>query len=279
MYMPSLLHRRHPCLLILAAALLAVGCQRQAESPTAATAPAVSAATVPEEVTDDGLKDVAERTPSYIVGITYPRGLETQPGLAKVLTAYADGVRTDLREAVAALGNDRPMAPYELSLSFEKILDTPRLLAVAADGSLYTGGAHGMPLMQRFVWLPQQSRLLTARELIVDEDGWQAISVYVANQLRHAAAARADADQLAPEERQALLDGAGKMIAEGTAPKADNFAQFEPIVDGTGRITAVRFVFPPYQVGPYSDGTQSVDVPASILLPHVAAAYRDLFVH
>lgn len=279
MYMPSLLHRRHPCLLILAAALLAVGCQRQAESPTAATAPAVSAATVPEEVTDDGLKDVAERTPSYIVGITYPRGLETQPGLAKVLTAYADGVHTDLREAVAALGNDRPMAPYELSLSFEKILDTPRLLAVAADGSLYTGGAHGMPLMQRFVWLPQQSRLLTARELIVDEDGWQAISVYVANQLRHAAAARADADQLAPEERQALLDGAGKMIAEGTAPKADNFAQFEPIVDGTGRITAVRFVFPPYQVGPYSDGTQSVDVPASILLPHVAAAYRDLFVH
>ena len=37
------------------------------------------------------------------------------------------------------------------------------------------------------------------------------------------------------------------------------------------------FVFPPYQVGPYSDGTQSVDVPASVLLPYVGAAYAGLF--
>ena len=32
----------------------------------------------------------------------------------------------------------------------------------------------------------------------------------------------------------------------------------------------MRFVFPPYQVGPYADGTQTVDVPAAILLPHLA---------
>ena len=49
------------------------------------------------------------------------------------------------------------------------------------------------------------------------------------------------------------------------------------MVDANGRITALRFVFPPYQVGPYSDGTQTVDVPAAVLLPHVAADYRELF--
>ena len=42
-------------------------------------------------------------------------------------------------------------------------------------------------------------------------------------------------------------------------------------------MTAVRFVFPPYQVGPYADGTQTVDVPASVLLPHVAPEYAGLF--
>jgi hypothetical protein len=36
-------------------------------------------------------------------------------------------------------------------------------------------------------------------------------------------------------------------------------------------------VFPPYQVGPYSDGAQTVVVPASVLLPHVADEYRPLF--
>ena len=44
-----------------------------------------------------------------------------------------------------------------------------------------------------------------------------------------------------------------------------------------GRIAALRFVFPPYQVGPYADGTQTVDVPANVLLPRVAPAYRPLF--
>jgi len=36
-------------------------------------------------------------------------------------------------------------------------------------------------------------------------------------------------------------------------------------------------VFPPYQVGPYSDGTQTVDVPASVRAPHVGTAYAGLF--
>ena len=69
------------------------------------------------------------------------------------------------------------------------------------------------------------------------------------------------------------------MIDQGTTPDAANFAQFEPVMDAGGRIAALRFVFPPYQVGPYSDGTQTVDVPASVLLPHVAAGYRELFAH
>lgn len=42
-------------------------------------------------------------------------------------------------------------------------------------------------------------------------------------------------------------------------------------------MTGLRFVFAPYQVGPYSDGTQTVEVPASVLLLHVAPEYRGLF--
>ena len=70
---------------------------------------------------------------------------------------------------------------------------------------------------------------------------------------------------------------AGEMIADGTAPKAANFARFEPVVDADGRIRALRFVFPPYQVGPYSDGTRTADVPAAVLLPVLAPEYRRLF--
>ena len=67
------------------------------------------------------------------------------------------------------------------------------------------------------------------------------------------------------------------MIEQGTEPKPENFANFEPVLGPDGKIAALRFVFPPYQVGPYSDGTQTVEVPAAVLLPHIAPAERGLF--
>lgn len=264
--------------LALATMLAMVACKRdQAAAP--ADSAMVQPTAVAEPVSDDPseLKDVIENTPSYVVGISYPPVASRYPGLAQALHAYAEAARAELMQAVDGLGNDRPTAPYELSLSFEQRLDTPSLVAVAADGGRYTGGAHGEPLVARFVWLPQQQRMLEARELITSADGWRAVGGYAAAQLRAKVEARADSEQLSPEDRQALVSGSEKMIAEGTAADPDNFSQFEPVVDGAGRITALRFVFPPYQVGPYSDGTQWVEVPASVLLPHVAPDYAGLF--
>jgi len=74
-----------------------------------------------------------------------------------------------------------------------------------------------------------------------------------------------------------VMRGEAAMIEEGTEPDPANFDQFEPIAGPGGKLAGLRFVFPPYQVGPYSAGTVSVDVPAAILVPHVAPAYRELF--
>nr|CEH61627.1 conserved hypothetical protein [Xanthomonas citri pv. citri] len=79
------------------------------------------------------------------------------------------------------------------------------------------------------------------------------------------------------EEQAEQVASADRMIAEGTAAQVDNFAQFVPVLNANGQITAVRFVFPPYQVGPYSDGTQMAEVAASTLLPSVAPEYVHLF--
>jgi hypothetical protein len=263
-------------------AVLASGCDRQQAPPQAGTAPA-AATTAPAAPAASGptpagpLRDVIEHTPSHVVGISYPSGLDDQPGLVALLRGYADAARAELLKAVDGLGNDRPPAPYELSLGFETRLRTPDLIVVAADGSRYTGGAHGEPLVARFVWLPRHGRQLTAQALLADPRGWATVGRYVAAQLHAAAAARAEADALAPQEQAALLDSSDKMIAEGTAADADNFAEFEPLLGAGGRIAALRFVFPPYQVGPYSDGTQTVDVPAAVLRPLLAPDYAPLF--
>ena len=265
--------------LLVSVVLMAAACEREADVP-AAPAPAQS---VPAETATGGtaaaaeLKDVIETTDGYIVGISYPPTINKYPGLAQAVSAYADAARAELMQAVAGFGNDKPSAPYELSLSFEQLVETPELVAVAADGSRYTGGAHGEPLVARFVWLPAQNKLLTASELVPRVEGWVAIATYIREQLHTSVSVRADADEMPPEERLEFVRTADKMIDEGTGPDVDNFAAFQPIVDAQGRISALRFVFPPYQVGPYADGTQTVDVPAAVLLPHLAPEYSGLF--
>jgi hypothetical protein len=262
-------------LALLVAAMLAA-CKR--EQPAPATAPAATApAPAPVAAVDASLQDVTEHTSDYIIGISYPAAAARQPALAAEHKRDSDPARAALIQAVQGRGKDPGAAPYELVLPFSELHESPTLVVVGVDGTSYTGGAHGAPLIARWVWLPQQNRLLTARDLVADRSGWDAISGLVREQLHTALSQRMDADDLPPGERAQMLKSAGKMIDDGTAPDPDHFSQFEPVVGSDGRITALRFVFPPYQVGPYSDGKQTVDVPSAALLAHVAPAYRKLF--
>ena len=116
-----------------------------------------------------------------------------------------------------------------------------------------------------------------AAQLVPQPQGWTAISDYVRLQLRTIAEARAASDDLDPADRIALMKNSTRMIDEGTRANAENFSEFVPLLNAEGKIAALRFVFPPYQVGPYADGTQTVDVPAEVLRPHIAPEYANLF--
>jgi hypothetical protein len=270
--------RRTPTLVLASACALVLlsGCGREGNAP-ATVAPDPGAGQPAAAAAPMALQDVIETRPEYIVGISYPQEIGKHPILARALQAYAEAARADLMQAVAGLQGRKPTAPYDLSLQFTGLVDTPRIVAAAADGSSYTGGAHGNPLVQRFVWLPQRNEMLGSQQLIVDAAGWKVVSDYCREQLMTGLSQQLDDDGLEGEERSQALRTRSRMIDDGTAPTAGNFARFEPVMNADGSIRAVRFVFPPAQVGPYSDGTRSVDVPAQVLVPLVAPDYKPLF--
>ena len=264
---------------VAAVLLLALaGCGKQPAATPAATpeAPGTAAPTEATPATAE-LHDVIENNARYVLGISYPPAVNKYPALAQQLSTYAEHAKAELLKAVDELGNDTPTAPYELSLAFDLLVDTPQVVAIAADGSSYTGGAHGNPLVARFVWLPQRQEMLKAEALVADASGWQAISDACREQLMTALSQRLDADEVEGADRANQLKNGSRMIDDGTAPSAASFARFEPVMNADGSIRALRFVFPPYQVAPYVVGTVAVDVPARVLLPLVAAEYRPLF--
>lgn len=244
----------------------------QAQAPSEPVAPPVA-----PPVT---LEDVIENDPRYIVGISYPKAAAKYPGLAQAMRDYADRARGELvRAADAGDAAKRGNGPYDLTLNFTLLAETADVVAVAADGSSFTGGAHGTPLVARFVWLPRQDALLASEGLLADPRGWNAISEYAREQLHATLSQRVDADELPPGERAEVMRTVGRMIDAGTEPTAAAFAAFEPVLAPQGdKLMALRFVFPPYQVGPYVDGVRTVEVPTAMLMPHLAPAYRDMFV-
>jgi hypothetical protein len=268
-----------PLAALLGAALLLAACDKKkdaaSEPSTAADAPAVAQAQpAPVE-----LKDVIENDARYIIGISYPREAAKYPGLAQALRSYADSARAELLKAVAGSDAAKQSGPLDLTLNFTLVAETPEVVAVAADGSSFTGGAHGTPLVARFVWLPQQNKLLASDSLLTDPRSWGVISDYTREQLHAALSQRVDADELPPEERADVMRSVGKMIDAGTEPAAASFAAFEPVLAPEGdKLMGLRFVFPPYQVGPYVDGVRTVEVPTSVLMSHLAPAYRGMFV-
>lgn len=265
---------------LFVAALLAValvGCEREKPAGMPAAEPLAEPASKPAAPSVE-LQDVVESQPGYMVGITFSKGVARYPGLAAEVKAYADAARAELVKAANDRGPDDSAAgPYDLSLTFTDLMATPDVVAVAADGSRYTGGAHGVPLLERFVWLPGQDRRLTAELLVPEGKNWKPLSDLVREQLHTALSQRLDADGFAPQERAEIARSAGRMIDEGTTPHASNFRQFEPVPGPGGKLAGLKFVFPPYQVGPYADGVQSVQLPASALLPYIAPEYRSLF--
>lgn len=261
---------------VLSLALVA-GCSQDGPSVPKSDAGGVASGTPASAGGPVSLDDVIETTPLYIVGISYPEVASKYPQLGRALHAYAEGARAELMAAVNGLGTRKPTAPYDLSLQFTGLVETPRIVAVAADGSTYTGGAHGNPLVQRFVWLPGEGRLLAIDALLPDPAGWTIISDYVREALMTDLVRQLDQDELEAGERAQALQTGARMIDAGTQPVAANFSRFEPVMNADGAIRALRFVFPPYQVAPYSEGTRTVDVPASLLLPLVAPEYKALF--
>lgn len=267
-----------PLLLAVGIAACALAaCDRDRAPPAATPAtPVAQPAPPPTQAID--LKDISESDPRYVVGVSYPPAAAKYPGLAKALHDYTESSRAALMQAVAAMPAGQSPGPYDLTLNYTLLAETPDLVAVAADGSSFTGGAHGTPLVARFLWLPKQNALLTPQALFADAKAWTAISDDVREQLHTELSQRIEEDNLAPADRAEQLKLGNGMIDDGTAPKLESFALFEPVLTDTGKLRALKFVFAPAQVAPYVEGVRTVEVPTERFQAFLAPQVRDLFV-
>lgn len=131
----------------------------------------------------------------------------------------------------------------------------------------YTGGAHPNHHYISLNFNTMTSEIITLDELFKDEKYLYAISDHVTSQLL-----REKSEKLGERIES------DEWIERGAFPFPGNFQifLFVPYEDQS-KLAGLKFIFPPYTVGPYSEGMYEVYVDSKIFSKYLKDRYRELF--
>lgn len=180
---------------------------------------------------------ITQRGDRYRINISYPR-LGHAVADAE-LSIWAREQATAFTESVQMLPAPMPL-PYELSISYETVNASSKVVSVVFYISASMGGAHPELGLATFVYSAKDGRRLSYADLFANQDGMLRTFSEICR------------DTLAAQLGDRAED---EMLKAGTTQDIANFDLFVPTSSG------LRIYFPPYQAAPYSEGYLNVVIP------------------
>ncbi|MBS0570396.1 MAG: DUF3298 domain-containing protein [Proteobacteria bacterium] len=214
----------------------------------------------------------------YAFQIVYPDLQPEWKPLGDAIRQFAAAQKKDF--ITASTAPDRAAGPdFNLTLTFAVARHTADFVSATASGSSFTGGAHGMPILASFNLDLTSGKIVQLPDLFAAPDaGLQAIAAECQRQLdgRFDAQLRNDPGTMTPAQLAAATQARRVWIDKGTAPIPANFTTF--LIDGLDApAIGIAVIFPPYQVAPYVDGPQQVEVPAKVFYDLLKPGYKAAF--
>jgi len=268
--------------LMLAAAAV-FGCSGE-DARSGESAPAVEAAPAPGGTQTaqgalqgmvkeaDGTLRVSEQNDVYSFEYSYPGAAGSIPGLQTVLdrrmTAAREGhIAMAIDGRADADANKYPFRPYAYSTKWQVVADLPGWLSLSAEHWEFTGGAHGNSTFDTLLW-DKQARQVRAP-----------ISLFASAKELEAAVQAELCDLLDKQRAQkrkepVVRDQANWMNA------CISLQSVTVILGSSNRrsFDRIGFLIPPYEAGPYVEGSYEVTLPVGeAILAVVKPEFRGAF--
>jgi hypothetical protein len=199
------------------------------------------------------------------------------------MRATADNAKRDF---VQALPDPKTLPEFAnrqfgLQLDFKIAAQTPAFTSVRESGSSDTGGAHPNPVQAAFVFDRKAGKLVTLDDLFTTPDeARKALANFAHDALLKKLMANAPKPgEGSPDAIREWKSNMLQMLDGGTRPTTVNYSVFVVRAGATPDAPSpgITLIFPPYQVAPYVEGTQTVDVPASVFAKFLEPAYQGDF--
>ncbi|WP_158274586.1 DUF3298 and DUF4163 domain-containing protein [Sphingosinicella humi] len=246
----------------LAAMLLALsacsGESGPSPSPAADEAqPPTDAAPVAPPAVKAKARAVEEKNELLEFTYGWPGEAAAIPGLNARLESELERDRAEAlgmaREDRAARPPEAPFHGHYLAKEWKSYGDTPHLLSLAAQVATFTGGAHGNTLFDSILWDRTLGRAIKPADLFTDP------AVAFAT-ISGAYCAALDRERVEKRQEPLPLEGEDWLIG---CPSLAQQAIVPVDGDGDSRFELLRVLIPPYEAGPYVEGTYEVDVPVT----------------
>lgn len=263
---------RTPVLPIAVAVLALAGCKKEAPpapQPSESVAAAESEAP-PAPVGQD--RKVKESTDRYEFEFNYPAAADAIPQLKAKLDADLAEQRarlvTESREAADdAKKEGYPFNPHSFSTDWKVVTDLPGWLSLSTTVSTYEGGAHPNYVFDALLWDKAANRQIEAADLFTSK---AALSKVIGP-----AFCDAIDSQRAEKRGERIERESGDMFTNCLDP-----LDYTVILGSAGKVGFDRIgvLVPPYEAGPYAEGSYEVTLPITAkLIALVKPEYRKFF--
>ena len=252
----------------LASGLSACNRDREPAAGDAPAAPGQTAAVTPADAAAP--MGFEQKTPYADVRLTLPDAIKRQTDLhARVyaeevrgLRQFIEGAQGELTEAGA--DTDRPK--YEKTITVSVAAETGKLFSLKRVDFDYSGGAHPNTLTSGILWDKALKRRLSLTDLFRKNTDLTALDQALCSAINAAKRARV------PDSLSVTLGG-----KEWSCPRAADTAFV--LAPGTlpGKAAGLIFLIGPYQVGPGTEGSYEIALPATGFRSLLAIAYADDF--
>lgn len=208
-----------------------------------------------------------EKTDTYVIDIEYPREALNYPEIHSHLKNIVNAIKSE-SEVSNAPDNKLTMSqPWLLEVDMKQVARAGDLASILIYSMTYSGGAHPGHYYRSLNFNTETQRIIDLDELFADPEYIYSLSGYVTPKLLEK-----------KSEKTGMKVESDEWIERGTLPLPDNFEIFVFNEDEQkDEFNGIKFIFPPYTVGPYSDGEYEVVVPAKVFRDHLKKKYRNYF--
>jgi hypothetical protein len=279
------------CLTAALATVALAACQQPSGNPPAnatsatvsasASAPVISA--LPASAGSAALPGDHTTTKRYKIAISLPTLPAGEKSLSDALRTTANHAK---RQFLQALPNPRQHPEFanrqfELLLNFKTVANTRAFTSVREVGERSTGGAHPVPIEAAFVYDRKATKLITLDDLFTRPSAARkALANFAHDTLLKKFMAHAPTpSEGSPQALREWKSNTVQMLNDGTKPTSVNYSVFV-VRAGPHRDApspGLELIFPPYQVAPYVEGTQTVKVPAKVFAQYLKPQYASDF--